>query len=62
MSSPNPRKPRKIKRDVPVDEAMRIEHSERIVRPKANEPHEPADPSDQGPHVERVGMPTPDDP
>jgi hypothetical protein len=57
--TPEPKHDR-IKHDIPFDEGMRVEHAERIVRPKPNEHADPDDPADQGPHVERVGMPQPD--
>lgn len=52
----------KVRKGIPIDEAMRTERGERVVRPKPNvdEEHDPADPSDHGPHVDRVGMPSPD--
>lgn len=57
--TPEPKHDR-IKKDLPLDEGMRVEHAERIVRPKPNEHTDPEDDGDQGPHVERVGMPQPD--
>lgn len=52
--------PKKLKHDLPLDEGMRVERPERITRPKPNATHDPQDPSDQGPHVERVGLVSPD--
>jgi hypothetical protein len=48
---------------IPVDEAMRTEHAETVVRPTPNfhESYDPADPSDHGPHVDRVGIVAVDD-
>jgi hypothetical protein len=62
MTDPKASKPSKIRKGIPIDEAMRTEHGEPVVRPKPNvdEEHDPADSSDQGPHVDRVGMPQPD--
>ena len=57
--TPEPKRGR-IKNDVPYDEGMRVEHGERIVRPKPNDHSDPSDAADQGPHVERVGMVQPD--
>jgi hypothetical protein len=56
------RKQPRFKTGVPYDEATRAEHGEHIARPKPNNVgDDPTDPSDAGPHVERVGMPTPDE-
>jgi hypothetical protein len=62
MTDPKAPKPSKIRKGIPIDEAMRTEHGEPVVRPKPNvdEEHDPTDSSDQGPHVDRVGMPQPD--
>ena len=48
----------KVRSGVPIDEAMRVEHVERIVRPRPHvyEDYDPADASDRGPHVDRVGI------
>lgn len=62
-STPDPEaKPAKIRTGVPIDEAMRTERGEPVVRPKPNvdEEHDPGDTSDHGPHVDRVGMVAPD--
>ena len=42
----------------PLDETMRAEHGESVVRPVANvlDYYDPADDSDRGPHVDRVGL------
>jgi hypothetical protein len=55
-------KPKKVRKGIPIDEAMRTERGEPVVRPKPNvdEEHDPADTSDQGPHVDRVGIIAPD--
>lgn len=48
----------KIRVGFPIDEAMRTEHGERVVRPEPNvlDEYDPADTSDHGPHVDRVGI------
>lgn len=48
----------KIRVGFPVDEAMRSEHGEAVVRPvlEFHDDYDPRDRSDRGPHVERVGM------
>jgi hypothetical protein len=62
MNDPKSAKPPKIRTGIPIDEAMRTENGEPIVRPTPNvdEEHDPTDPSDHGPHVDRVGMAQPD--
>lgn len=57
---PELREPRKLKRDLPLDEGTRVERAERITRPRPNASHDPQDDRDQGPHVERVGLVSPD--
>jgi len=61
MSAAKPPKRRKIRTGMPYDEATRAEHTESVTRPKPNASDDPTDPGDAGPHVERVGMPTPDE-
>lgn len=61
MSEPKRTKQPKFRTDVPYDEAMRVEHTERVARPKPNVGDDPENLGDAGPHVERVGMPTPDE-
>jgi hypothetical protein len=48
----------KIRIGFPLDEAMRAEHGEAVVRPVLNvyEDYDPADVADHGPHVDRVGL------
>ncbi|MGE0868355.1 MAG: hypothetical protein AB7P03_07330 [Kofleriaceae bacterium] len=48
----------KVRRGIPIDEAMRVEHAQRIVRPAPNAyaDYDPTDASDRGPHVDRVGI------
>lgn len=48
----------RLKIGIPIDEAMRTEHGERVVRPtpEAYDEHDPEDVSDHGPHVDRVGL------
>ncbi len=43
---------------IPIDQGMRIERRERVVRPtpEAYDEYDPEDPTDHGPHVDRVGM------
>ena len=48
----------KVRTGFPIDEAMRAEHGEGVVRPVPDifDDYDPADPSDRGPHVDRVGL------
>jgi hypothetical protein len=48
----------KIRIGFPLDETMRAEHRERVVRPnlEAYLDYDPTDSSDRGPHVDRVGL------
>lgn len=48
----------KIRIGFPLDETMRTEHGEPVVRPVLNvyEDYDPADVADHGPHVDRVGL------
>ena len=47
-----------IRSGYPIDETMRAEHGESVVRPVPDvfEDYVPADVSDRGPHVDRVGI------
>jgi hypothetical protein len=48
----------KLKIGFPIGEGMRTEHGEPVVRPtpEAYDEHDPEDPADHGPHVDRVGI------
>lgn len=48
----------KLRIGFPIDEATRADHGESVVRPVPDifDGYDPADPSDRGPHVDRVGL------
>ncbi len=48
----------KLRTGFPIDEAMRAEHGEGVVRPVQDifDGYDPTDPSDRGPHIDRVGL------
>ncbi|MGE0396441.1 MAG: hypothetical protein AB7T06_06960 [Kofleriaceae bacterium] len=53
----------KVRVGFPIDEPMRSEHGERVVRPEPNvlDTYDPEDDVDRGPHVDRVGIISVDD-
>ena len=53
----------KLRIGFPIDETMRSEHGESVVRPTpdAYDEYDPEDESDHGPHVDRVGIVAVDD-